>query len=110
MTSFVSDFITNLPTLLEGLGISLLLVASTLAIGLPAALLLTLGVESRLRAVRWVCIFFIEFGRGAPALVLLQLAYYGLPGVGITLTSLVASTFALAWTAAGHCTSISVEG
>ena len=38
--------------------------------------------------------FFVEVGRGAPALVLLQLMYYGLPNADITLSSLASACLA----------------
>ncbi|MFC8522325.1 amino acid ABC transporter permease [Pseudarthrobacter sp. NPDC057230] len=101
-TGFFFDFLQYLPQLLEGLQISLMLTGLSLCIGIPLALLLAFGVTAQRKALRWFCTAVVEVGRGAPALVLLQLAYYGMPGIGITLPSLASAVLALAWTAAGY--------
>lgn len=101
---FFQDLLQYIPQLLEGLKISLLLTVLSLAIGSPVALFLALGVTATRRVVRWFCIVVVEVGRGAPALVLLQLAYYGLPTTGLTLTAISSAVLALSWTTAGYMT------
>ncbi|CAH0218047.1 L-cystine transport system permease protein TcyB [Arthrobacter sp. Bi83] len=100
--SFFYDFIQYLPQLLEGLKISLMITGLSLTIGVPVALFLAFGVTAKRKALRWFCVAVVEVGRGAPALVLLQLAYYGMPGAGITLPALTSAVLALSWTAAGY--------
>jgi polar amino acid transport system permease protein len=100
--SFFQDLLQHFPQLLDGLKVSLLLTVLSLLIGIPAALFLAFGVTAKRRAIRWFSIAVVEVGRGAPALVLLQLAYYGLPGAGVTLSSISSAVLALAWTTAGY--------
>jgi polar amino acid transport system permease protein len=69
---------------------------------LPLALAAALGLDSSSRLVRYPMVAFVEVGRGAPALVLLQLAYFGLPTAGITLSSTVSAVCSLAWTTAAY--------
>ena len=84
------------PSLLAGLVTSVKLTALSLALGYPLALLLAVVVMSHRRAVRTLALVVIEIGRGAPLLVVLELLYYGLPSVNITLTALVTAVAALA--------------
>lgn len=102
MTDLLPDIITILPTLLSGLQISLTLTFFSLLLGLPLGLLFSFGVTADNKVFRYVSVFFVEVGRGAPALVLLQLMYYGLPNVQITLTSLASACLALTWTTAAY--------
>lgn len=102
MNALLPDIFTILPTLLGGLKISLALTFFSLLIGLPIGLLFSFGIVAPNKAFRYLSVFFVEVGRGAPALVLLQLMYYGLPNVNITLTSLVSACLALIWTTSAY--------
>ena len=102
MNGLLPDVATILPTLLGGLRISLTRTFFSLLFGLPLGLLFSFGVTAQNKAFRYASVFFVEVGRGAPALVLLQLMYYGLPNVQITLTSLVSACLALVWTTAAY--------
>lgn len=102
MNALLPDIFTILPTLLGGLKISLALTFFSLLIGLPIGLLFSFGIVAPNKAFRYLSVFFVEVGRGAPALVLLQLMYYGLPNVNITLTSLVSACMALIWTTSAY--------
>src|SRR5262249_21536406 len=75
-------------------------------IGLPMGLLLALGVQSKSRGANWISLAVVEIGRGAPALVLLQFAYFGLPSAGLTLPSFAAATLALAWNTGAYTSEI----
>lgn len=94
------------PTLLDGFALSLQVTAVCLALGIPLGLALALGVQSKSRIARWISILVVEVGRGAPALILLQFAYFGLPSVGMTLTSFAAAAFALAWSTGAYTSEI----
>ncbi|GGE01371.1 glutamine ABC transporter permease [Aureimonas endophytica] len=85
-----------LPTLLDGLVVSLEVTAASLALGIPLGLALALAVQARSAALRSVALVLVEIGRGTPALILLQFAYYGLPSAGLTLDSYGAAVVALA--------------
>lgn len=104
--TFFNDWVDYFPDLLGGLGVSLQLTLVTLLIGLPAGLLLALGAGSRNKVLRMITITVIEIGRGTPALVVLQLFYFGLPSAGMTLTSFVAASLALAFTTAAYTSEI----
>ncbi|HUH48456.1 MAG TPA: amino acid ABC transporter permease [Mycoplana sp.] len=95
-----------LPDLLSGLSISLQVTALSLLLGIPFGLLLALGVLARNKAVRGASLFLVEIGRGAPALVLLQFIYFGLPSTGLTLGSYSAAIIALAWNTGAYTSEI----
>ena len=95
-----------LPDLLSGLSISLQVTSLSLAIDIPSGLLLALGVLAKSRVVKSLSLFFVEIGRGAPALVLLQFIYFGLPTTGLTLGSYTAAVIALAWNTGAYTSEI----
>ncbi|TGP21495.1 MULTISPECIES: amino acid ABC transporter permease [unclassified Mesorhizobium] len=84
-------------SLLSGLVASLELTFVALLFGYALALLLAIWVMTRNRHMRAVALCVIEVGRGLPLLVMLQLLYYGLPDVGITMGGFVAAAAALAF-------------
>lgn len=96
----------QLPTLLGGLGTSLLLTLISLTAGIPLAVGLALWSSAPSRAVRYLGIALVEAGRGTPALVLLQIAYFGLPQVDITLESFTAAAAGLAIVAGAYMSEI----
>ena len=91
MTALLEFWWRSLPQLLSGLAVSLEVTGIALAVGIPLGLGLALAVQSRRAAVRYPALAFVEIGRGAPALILLQFAYFGLPSAGISLSSLAAA-------------------
>ncbi len=84
-----------LPDLLRGFQLSLEVTAIALAFGVPLGLVLALSVQSSSKAIRLLSLGFVEIGRGAPALILLQFFYYGLPTAGFALTSFTSAGLAL---------------
>ncbi|HTO31403.1 MAG TPA: amino acid ABC transporter permease [Pararhizobium sp.] len=102
----VEEIITWLPDLLSGLSISLQVTALSLMIGIPFGLVLALGVLARNRALKGLSLLLVEIGRGAPALVLLQFIYFGLPTTGLTLGSYAAAVIALAWNTGAYTSEI----
>lgn len=94
------------PDLLGGFGISLEVTGVCLLLGIPLGLLLALGVQAKSASVRWLALVVVEIGRGTPALILLQFAYFGLPTAGITLSSFVAASLALAWCTGAYTSEI----
>jgi polar amino acid transport system permease protein len=91
-----------LPQLLAGLGVSLQLTALALLFGLPLGLLLALGTGARLRLVRWGSIALVEIGRGAPALVVLYVVYFGLPLLSWSPEGFVCAVIGLTYTTAAY--------
>jgi len=104
--SFLTNWADWMPTLLKGLLLSIEITAASLAIGLPLGLLLAVATSSPVKAVRWLCIALVEVGRGAPALVVLQLFYFGLPSTGLTVSSFVSAFCALGLTTAAFTSEI----
>ncbi|TXI07098.1 MAG: amino acid ABC transporter permease [Rhizobium sp.] len=95
-----------MPDLLGGLSLSLQVTVLSLLFGIPFGLLLALGVLARNKALRAVSLILVEVGRGAPALVLLQFIYFGLPSVGLTIESFAAAVVALAWNTGAYTSEI----
>lgn len=95
-----------LPDLLAGLWLSVRLAALALGIGLPGGLLLAIGASTQRRALRILSVAVVEVGRGTPALVVLQMFYFGLPSVNLTTSAFMAATLALAVTAAAYTSEI----
>ncbi|KND59640.1 amino acid ABC transporter, permease protein [Candidatus Burkholderia verschuerenii] len=96
MNGLIEQWKGWLPNLLDGYVLSLNVTALSLAIGIPLGLLLALLVTAKSRWIRTVALAFVEIGRGAPALILLQFFYFGLPSAGLTLTSFASAVVALA--------------
>jgi polar amino acid transport system permease protein len=93
----VSDWAKWFATLAPGLLVSIELTALCLLLGLPFGLLLAVMIESRYLPLRGIAFVFVEVGRGAPALVLLYMLYYGLAESGVTLRALVVAVISLGW-------------
>ena len=95
-----------LPSLLNGLEISVAVTAVSLALGIPLGLILALAVQSKKVAPRTCALAAVEIGRGAPALILLQFTYFGLPNAGLALSSFVSASLALAWCTGAYTSEI----
>jgi len=104
--NILNDWPSFLPGLLAGLGVSVQVALLSLLIGIPGGLLLAIGAGSKKKAVRTLIIGIVEIGRGTPALVVLQIFYFGLPASGLTLSSMGASVVALAATTAAYTSEI----
>lgn len=105
-TSLMDDWADWLPRLWDGLVVSLQVTGISLAIGVVLGLVFALLSSSRSRIVRWPAVVLVEIGRGMPALVMLQLVYFGLPGVGVTLNAFPATVVALTLTTAAYTSEI----
>ncbi len=85
------------PSLLAGLVFTLqLLVASTaiaLGLGLTGAVLALWGP----RPVRVIVLAYVQIIRSTPAVVIIFIAYYGLPELGIILPQFIAASLAIAF-------------
>ncbi|KQV31511.1 amino acid ABC transporter permease [Rhizobium sp. Root1203] len=106
MTDLLVFWQENLPLMIDGLIVSLQVTGLALFIGMPLGLFLALGVQGKSIAVRAISMAIVEIGRGAPALILLQFAYFGLPNAGISLSSFGAAAAALSWTTAAYTSEI----
>jgi len=102
----LANWLEWLPELGRGLQTSVLLALISVTVGIPVGLLLAVLVSSRRAAVRITSIVLVEIGRGTPALVVLQLVYFGLPNAGLTLGPFTAACAALALTTAAYTSEI----
>jgi len=103
MSGLWSDFVANYPQLVAGLWVSVKLAFLTLILGVPGGLLLAVASLSRRRLARGVAISLVEIGRGTPALVMLQLVYYGSP---VTMSGFLSAGISLALTTAAYTSEI----
>ncbi|MEI9425765.1 amino acid ABC transporter permease [Mesorhizobium sp. Cs1299R1N1] len=106
MLLMIAEYYSWLPSLLSGLGISLLVALLSLSVGIPLGLGLALLVQSAWWPARWFALFIVEIGRGAPALVILQFVYFGLPTAGLTLGAVTSAVIALAWNTGAYTSEI----
>ncbi|MFW0756359.1 amino acid ABC transporter permease [Pseudomonas sp. H11T01] len=90
------------PEFSSGFLVSVEVTVISLLVGIPGGLLAALGLSAKTRTLRGISVLFVELGRGAPLLILLQLIYYGLPAMKVMLTSFSASTVAFAWCTAAY--------
>jgi polar amino acid transport system permease protein len=97
---------TYLPSMLGGLLVSLRLTALSLGLGLPLGLVLALGASSANKVTRAGVIALVEIGRGTPALVMLQIVYFGLPTSGLTLSAFISAGLSLALTTGAYTSEI----
>jgi polar amino acid transport system permease protein len=96
--------------MMSGLGVSLLIAGISILFGYPLGLGLSLMVTAKNLAVRTLGLAVVEIGRGAPALVILYLFYYGLPKFGIAFESITAACLALTWNSAAYSSEIMRAG
>jgi polar amino acid transport system permease protein len=106
MIGIWDDFIDNWQVLLKGLLVSIEMAVLALFFGLILGLVLAIGTMSGRALVRSIAIVLVEAGRGAPALVVLQIIYFGLPNVGMTFTGFVTAVIALTLTTGAYTAEI----
>lgn len=106
MTELFANWVEWFPDLWHGLLLSLQVTALALLVGIPLGLVFALGVSSRVPPLRWLSVVLVELGRGAPALILLQYFYFGLPSAHITLTAYSAAALALAYCTGAYTSEI----
>lgn len=103
---FLNDWAQWTPRLLQGLWVSVQVTGLALLLGVPIGLGLAVLAGVRSRIVRWIVIVYVEIGRGMPAIVMLQMVYFGLPDAGIVLDSYFATVIALALTTSAYTSEI----
>lgn len=104
--SFLNEWSTFFPHLLNGLLVSLRLAAISLGVGIPVGLCLAVANGSQGRVIKSIAVVLVEIGRGMPALVMLQLIYFGLPSLGVSLASFTAAAVGLTLTTAAYTSEI----
>jgi len=99
MIDFIITLLENAPDWLRRLLPALAMTLALTAASFAAACILAIGLEiarqSPSMVARRITRAFIDFVRCVPILTILYLLYFGLPGVGITLSSFVAGVVGL---------------
>lgn len=85
----------SIPYLLEGLGTTLLVSLIVVALSLVIGVLLGIGLIYGPKPLRWAIRLLSDCIRGIPILVLIFIVYYGLPPLGLNLSSFWAAVLAL---------------
>jgi len=78
------------PLVLNGLGMTLLVCAAVVPLGLFGGLLIAFGMQTRWRIIRYALVAQVDFFRSVPPLVLLIFIYSGLPFIGVRMSPYVA--------------------
>lgn len=84
------------PDILRGFLITVQMSVLTILIGIPLGLALAILRLYGIRPLNWLIIFYIDFFRAIPQLVLIVLAYFALPYFGLVLEPITATVLALA--------------
>ncbi len=85
----------NLPMMLWGAGMTILVSGVAIILGMPLGLLLCFGVTSSRTWVRRLSRIYQSMWRGTPILVQLLIIYYLLPLIGINVAPILAAILAL---------------
>jgi len=97
-TLFIQTFFNGaviaryLPDILKGMLVTVEIAAAVVITGIALGLALALLRSFRLRAINAPLVVFVDIMRALPPLVLVLIVYFGLPNVGISLSS-----FAVLW-------------
>lgn len=95
-----------LPLLMQGLGVTVLLGAVSIACGMVSGLLMALARLYGPAPLRALMRIYIDVFRSIPLLVLLVLVYYALPFVGVRLSSFAAAATALSMVSCAYTAEI----
>ncbi|NMK49789.1 ectoine/hydroxyectoine ABC transporter permease subunit EhuC [Achromobacter sp. Bel] len=99
----VSEHIAELvPPLLEGLAVTLQIMAGAVVLAVPLALVSGIGRLSSVRPVRWLASIYVEVFRGTSALVQLFWFYFVLPLFGVQLPAMLVGIVVLALNAGAY--------
>lgn len=83
-----------MPSLLQGAELTLQIFFWTLVGSLPLGLLVSLGLTSKFKPLKWLLNFYVWLMRGTPLLLQLIFVFYGLPIIGIVFDRFGAAIFA----------------
>ena len=91
----------NLPFLLQGAVVTIEVSALAIVLGLLLGAILGLFSVSHVKPLMVFSWAYVQFFRGSPLLVQILLIYFGLPGIGISLSAFWAGVLALGLNSAG---------
>lgn len=93
----------TLPSLIDGLGMTLLVSGVAIVLSLLIGLVGAYFRASGIRALSAIVVAYVEFIRGTPFLVQIFFIFYGLPNIGIVLSTFWSGVAALTlWASAFH--------
>jgi polar amino acid transport system permease protein len=95
MQQLIDAIVYAIPYLMGGLGTTLLVSLIVVALSLVAGVLLGVGLIYGPWPLRWLIRLLTDCIRGIPILVLIFAVYYGLPPLGLNLSSFWAAVLAL---------------
>ncbi|MFY3195196.1 ectoine/hydroxyectoine ABC transporter permease subunit EhuC, partial [Achromobacter xylosoxidans] len=99
----ISEHIAELvPPLLEGLAVTLEIMAGAVVLAVPLALVAGVGRLSTVHPVRWLASIYVEVFRGTSALVQLFWFYFVLPLFGVQLPAMLVGIVVLALNAGAY--------
>jgi polar amino acid transport system permease protein len=102
MSDFFAFFARFSPDLMRGAGVTLLLTAEGLTAGFVLGLLAAYARVYGNTFWRGLAVGYIELFRGTPLLMQLFIIYYGLPGLGITLSRELSAFLALGFNSGAY--------
>lgn len=82
------------PSLIGGTKITLLLFVITLILSIPLGIILSWGLRSHFKLLRWLLSGYVWLMRGTPLLLQLIFIFYGLPTIGIVFERFTAAIVA----------------
>ena len=91
----LETLIESLPSLFDGLGVTLLLTAFSILLGTIAGIFLATGRSYASKPISYLILIYEKVLRGVPLLVLLFLLYFGLPQIGINLDAFTSAVIGL---------------
>lgn len=94
------------PAMLEGFLVTLQIAVLIILIGIPLGLLLAIVRTWSIKPLNWLIIFLVDLFRTLPLLVVVVLAYFALPSVGVILPPFWATVAALSVVLAAFCEEI----
>ncbi len=99
----ISEHFADLaPPLLQGLAVTLEIMAGAVVLAVPLALAAGIGRLSSLRPLRWIAAVYVEVFRGTSALVQLFWFYFVLPLFGVQLPAMLVGIVVLALNAGAY--------
>jgi His/Glu/Gln/Arg/opine family amino acid ABC transporter permease subunit len=100
MKLFFLPVFQRFDTLLDGLGVTVLIALLAIVISMIAGLGLALARRSSIRPVRWLAVAYIDVFRNTPFVVQLFFFYFGLPEIGVFIDAFTTGVIALSLAAA----------
>ena len=95
MAQLIDAIVYAIPYLMSGLGMTLLVSLIVVVMSLVAGVVLGVGLIYGPLSLRWLIRLLTDSIRGIPILVLIFAVYYGLPPLGLNLSSFWAAVLAL---------------